>query len=62
MSDEDGRSICRYLKSQDHTSHIPIIISANRDAKAIAIEAGANECAAKPFDVDDLLIKIRKYI
>src|SRR5688572_25456401 len=39
MSGWDGRDICRHLKRQAQTSHIPIIIiSANRDVAAMAAE------------------------
>lgn len=63
MSGVDGRDICRYLKQQDMTKDIPIImISASRDIKNSAEEAGANDFLAKPFDINDLLEKVEKHI
>lgn len=62
MSGVDGRDICRYLKSQPLTKHIPIIlISANRDIEEIAITACADDFVCKPFDMDELLEKAAKY-
>lgn len=62
MSGEDGREICKYLKSQESTKNIPIImISATRDLVESAREAGAEDYLAKPFQVEELLEKIEKY-
>lgn len=62
MSGRDGRDICRKLKEQSHTKHIPIImISANKDTEKIALQAGADDFLAKPFDINDLYQKIEKY-
>lgn len=62
MAGSDGRTICKSLKRQKLTRHIPIImISANKDTKKIAKEAGADDFMAKPFEMDDLLTKVAKY-
>ncbi len=63
MSGIDGREICRYLKNEERTREIPIImISASRDIKESAREAGADDFLAKPFNMDDLIEKIEKHI
>lgn len=63
MTGIDGRDICKNLKSQKLTKHIPIImISANKDTEKIAHQAGADDFIAKPFDMDDLLAKVEKYV
>lgn len=63
MSGMDGRDICAYLKSQELTRHIPIImISANKDAMQIAKDAGADDFIAKPFEMNDLIARIKAYI
>ncbi|WP_342645695.1 response regulator transcription factor [Mucilaginibacter sp. CSA2-8R] len=55
----DGRDICRQLKMQDETRQIPILmISASKDISASALEAGADDFLAKPFDMQDLISKI----
>ncbi|GAC1378800.1 MAG: hypothetical protein NVSMB45_00150 [Ginsengibacter sp.] len=63
ISGNDGRTICRKLKSQEETKAIPIIMfSAHPSAEATISEYGANDFIAKPFDVNDLIIKIKKHI
>jgi CheY-like chemotaxis protein len=61
MSGMDGRDICKRLKQDEKTSGIPIVmISASKDIERSAIEAGADDFLAKPFDMNDLLGKIEK--
>ena len=61
MSGQDGREICKYLKNNPLTKHIPIImISASRDIIESAKKAGADDFLAKPFQMDDLLQKVEK--
>jgi DNA-binding response OmpR family regulator len=62
MTGIDGRDVCKYLKSQKRTKHIPVImISANQNTEKIASEAGANDFITKPFDMDEMLEKIARY-
>lgn len=62
MSGMDGRGICKQLKQQKETKHIPIImISANKDTEKFAKEAGADDFISKPFQMDDLLEKVARY-
>lgn len=62
MSGIDGRDICRQLKQQPHTQQIPVVLfSASRDIERSAIAAGADGFLAKPFEISDLLSKIREY-
>ncbi|GAA0194156.1 hypothetical protein GCM10009122_57420 [Fulvivirga kasyanovii] len=63
MSGMDGREICTQLKSQATTRAIPVIIfSANRDIQTIAETAGADDYIAKPFQMNELLEKVRNCI
>lgn len=63
LSGKDGRTICKKLKSQKDTKHIPIIMdSAHPDAEKSSKDAGADDFLAKPFDVDFLLGKVKKLI
>ncbi len=60
MGGTDGRHICKQLKADQATHHIPIILmSANSDISAIAEESGADGFIAKPFEIDDLISKIQ---
>ncbi len=62
MSGEDGRDICKKLKQVESTKNIPVImISASRDIKESAMAAGADDFLAKPFEMSDLLDKIRSF-
>ncbi len=59
----DGREICRHLKSQQTTKHLPIILlSAQNEVKAMAKEAGADDFLEKPFSLDGLLNLVAKYM
>jgi CheY-like chemotaxis protein len=63
MSGTDGRDICRQLKQSEKTSKIPIVlVSASKDIERSALEAGANDFIAKPFEMNELLQKIEKKI
>jgi DNA-binding response OmpR family regulator len=58
-----GLDICRKLKNESRTRNVPIImISAGKDAKQSAVNAGADDFIAKPFDIDFLLKKIKHHI
>lgn len=59
----DGREVCRRLKQQEATSHIPVILfSASRGIEDSARRAGADDFLAKPFHMTDLLQKIEDLI
>jgi CheY-like chemotaxis protein len=63
LSGKDGREIVKYLKLQEKTKHIPIIMfSAHPNAKESARQAGADDFVAKPFEIDQLLYKIAQYL
>jgi DNA-binding response OmpR family regulator len=62
LSGKDGRVICKKLKSEPQTKHIPIImVSAHPKADVSAKQAGANDFLAKPFNIQDLLTVVKKY-
>lgn len=59
----NGDEITRRLKAGPTTRHIPVIImSANKDAREIARQAGAEDFLAKPFDLDALEKIVETYI
>lgn len=63
MSGVNGQNICKQLKKQSSTKHIPvIIISANKNIGEIALNACADDFIAKPFEMDKLLLKVEKHI
>jgi DNA-binding response OmpR family regulator len=63
LSGMDGRDITRKLKKTNKTHDIPIVmISAHPHAHKEARDAGADDFIPKPFDVETLLLKVKKYI
>lgn len=63
LSGKDGRDIVKYLKGQDETKAIPVIMfSAHPSAEQTARTAGADDFLAKPFNIDELLLRIAKYL
>ena len=60
LSGMDGRDICKQIKEDDKTKHIPVIIfSANRSMKEVFEESGANDFIGKPFNMDELYDKVK---
>src|SRR5690606_29197243 len=59
MPEADGFDVCRRLRSNIKTSHIPIVmlsaLGKNTENKIKALESGANVFIDKPFDMDYLL-------
>lgn len=63
LSGHDGRTICKKLKSQEATKNVPVIlISAHPNAEKTAFEAGADDFLEKPFDIDNLLAKVQRFV
>ncbi len=65
MPQPNGFEICRLLRSDPEFTETPILIitaSDDGDSKAIAYVAGANDYITKPFDHDDLPIRIRSLL
>jgi DNA-binding response OmpR family regulator len=59
----DGIAICKYLRLNEETKNIPVImISAYHKLKSKAHDAGVNDFLEKPFELKDLLHIVGKYI
>ncbi len=59
----NGKSICLQIKNNDALQHIPVvIISAHRDIQLYALEARADEFLEKPFDMNELLLLVKKFM
>ena len=51
------------MKTKHQTKKIPIImISASKDIERSAIDSGADDFLAKPFEMNELIKKIETYI
>ena len=63
LSGKDGREIVKQLKRQEETRHIPVIMfSAHPSAEKTALKAGADDFIAKPFEVDELLEMVARWV
>ena len=63
LSGEDGREICKQLKRNLATAHIPVVmLSAHSDASKLADVSGADDFLEKPFDVDVLIETVEKHL
>ena len=59
LSGEDGRDICKKLKDNSDTKNIPVLMmSASRGLAHTAIQSGANDFIAKPFEIEDIITKL----
>jgi len=62
LSGVDGLDVCRQLKSQETTRHIPVImLSASQHLERITRDAGADDFIEKPFPIDVLRGMVAKY-
>jgi len=63
MPDMSGVDVCREIKSNARTKHIPVIfLTAAHTFKYEAYDAGADDFVGKPFDLTALSRKIKKLI
>ena len=62
MPQPNGFEVCRMLRAEEGFVNTPILIitaSDDYDSKAIAYAAGANDYITKPFDHDELPVRIK---
>ena len=63
LSGVDGLDVCRFLKGQESTKDIPVIIvSASPNLDDQAKQAGADDFLEKPFRMSFLLDLLKKYL
>ncbi|MFQ5610721.1 MAG: response regulator [Anaerolineae bacterium] len=62
LPDMDGFEVCRKLRGNLRTSHIPIIFLTQRDErvdKIAGLELGADDYVTKPFDIEELKLRVQ---
>ncbi len=58
-----GDQVLRNLRNDPQTKNLPVIvISASTDGRSIAMNAGATEFLAKPFDLDQLIERVKSVL
>lgn len=65
MPRRDGYEVCRILKTEEKTSHVPIIMltaKADAESKVHGLETGADDYLIKPFNAPELLARVHNLI
>lgn len=62
LPDIDGYEVCRALRTNTRTSHIPVLFLTQRDErsdKLKGLELGADDYITKPFDIEELKLRVQ---
>jgi PleD family two-component response regulator len=65
LPDMDGFQVCTELRTTTRTSHIPIIFLTQKDErsdKIAGLERGADDYITKPFDIEELKLRVTNAI
>jgi len=65
LPDMDGFEVCQVLRTTTRTSHVPVIFLTQKDErsdKLQGLELGADDYITKPFDIDELKLRVQRAI
>jgi DNA-binding response OmpR family regulator len=65
LPDIDGYEVCRTLRTNTRTSHIPVIFLTQKDERSDrlqGLELGADDYITKPFDIEELKLRVQNAI
>ncbi len=65
LPDIDGYTVCKSLRTNARTKHIPIIFLTQKDERSdriAGLELGADDYITKPFDIEELRLRIANAI
>ncbi len=65
LPDTDGYEVCKQLRANAKTKHIPIIFLTQKDerrSRLDGLELGADDYITKPFDVEELRLRVHNIL
>jgi twitching motility two-component system response regulator PilH len=65
MPNMNGYELCRWIKKNDKTKHIPVIICSTKDEefdRYWGMKQGADAYIPKPFNTEDMLATLKKLL
>lgn len=63
LSGKDGKILIKKIKKSPQAKKVAVImLSAHPDAKEASVQAGADDFISKPFEMDELIEKVNKFL